>query len=197
MPDRMTEQPKVIVFARFPVPGAAKTRLIPALGAQGAAEMHRKLVERTMHTVRRSALPFEVRCTGADLSAFASWLGTGVALVEQGGGDLGDRLARAKPPAILIGCDAPDLTAGHLTMAARALQTRAAVIGPALDGGYWLLGIAKALPTLFGDMAWGTDSVFAETITRMAAAGINPLQIETLADLDRPEDLLRWPDLAA
>ena len=197
MPNRMTDRPRIVVFARFPVPGAAKTRLVPALGAQGAAVMHKKLVERTMLSVRKSSLPFEVRYTGADRSAFANWLGGDVALVEQGDGDLGDRLARVDPPAIMIGCDAPDLTAGHLTMAAHSLKTRAAVIGPALDGGYWLLGIAHSMPTLFPDMAWGTDTVFGETIVRLARAGAETLRLETLADLDRPEDLERWPDLSA
>ena len=189
--------PRIALFTRYPTPGAAKTRLIPALGAAGAASLHRRLVERTLAAMQASGLPFEVRITGAAGSTFAAWLGAGIRLVEQGTGDLGERLARACPPVLLIGSDAPDLTAGHLRTAAAALERAGAVIGPAADGGYWLLGLAKPLPGLFTDMPWSSDAVAGETIARLAAHGIDPVRLPVLHDCDRPEDLARWPGLAS
>lgn len=189
--------PRVVVFTRYPAPGAAKTRLIPALGADGAAALHRRLTERTLVAVRASGLPFEVRVTGARPEAIGAWLGDAPA-VDQGASDLGDRLRRAGPPypTLFIGADAPDLAPDHLCAAALALAGAEVVIGPAEDGGYWLLGLARARDTLFADMPWGTERVYSETLARLATAGVVPAILPTLADLDRPEDLARWPDLA-
>lgn len=189
--------PLVALFAKWPSPGYAKTRLIPALGAEGAARLHARLVERTLSAVRASGLPFEVRGTGAAPGEFAQWLGEGVRAVDQGEGDLGARLARVPAPMLLIGADAPDLTPQHLRASAAALGTTPAVIGPAADGGYWLLGLSHAMPHLFASMPWSTDAVAAETIARLAGSGIVPAMLETLHDCDRPEDLARWPDLVA
>ncbi len=187
--------PRLSVFARFPTPGMAKTRLIPAIGADAAARVHRCLVERTVATARDSGLAFEVRVTGAPRAAFAGWLGEDVALVEQGDGDLGARLARVPAPAILIGSDAPGLTATLLATAAAALSTHRAVIGPALDGGYTLLGFREPIRFAFEDMAWSTERVFEETMRRFAAYGIEPLVLPALGDIDRPEDLAACPEL--
>lgn len=188
--------PRVVLFTRYPTPGEAKTRLIGALGADGAAALHRRLTERTLAAVRASGLPFEVRSTGAPPADFKSWLGD-VPVVDQGTGDLGARLMAAGPPypTLFIGADAPDLTPSHLLGAAAAMTGAEAVIGPADDGGYWLLGLARAADPLFEAMPWGTDRVFAETLARMDRLGIRPALLPTLADLDRPEDLTRWPDL--
>ncbi|GGI78226.1 hypothetical protein GCM10007973_13680 [Polymorphobacter multimanifer] len=183
--------PKLAVFARFPTPGAAKTRLIPALGATGAAALHRRLVEDTLAVVRMSGLDFALHITGADAEAFITWLGE-VPLVAQGEGDLGARLARVRCPCLLIGTDCPDLTPDHLREAAALVAAGTPCIGPAEDGGYWLLGLPRPRPDLFEDMAWGTDSVFAATHARLPEAVLLPM----LADLDRPEDLARWPGLA-
>jgi uncharacterized protein len=188
---------RIVVFARFPVPGMCKTRLIPAIGADGAAALHKRLVEQCVGAMRATGQRVEVRTTGADAAAFAAWLGDDVAFVDQGDGDLGDRLARgAQPyPVIFIGADAPDLTAERLSAAAIALEASAAVIGPAEDGGYYLLGLNAPAPWLFNDMVWGVETVFDETMRRFAAHGIAPTVLEPLADLDRPEDLARWPHL--
>ncbi|HEY8613726.1 MAG TPA: TIGR04282 family arsenosugar biosynthesis glycosyltransferase [Roseomonas sp.] len=193
----MTPAPRVALFARFPEPGRAKTRLIPALGAEGAAALHRRLTERTLGVLRASGLPFELRCTGAPPEAFRAWLGAEVALADQGEGDLGIRMARAAaaPPAILLGADLPDLAPHHLLAAAAALDGHRAVIGPAEDGGYYLLGLREPMPFLFEPMAWGTDTVFTATMARFAAQSVTPAMLEPLADLDRPEDLIRWPGL--
>lgn len=184
------EAMKVALFTRWPEPGKAKTRLIPAMGAAGAAELHRRLTERTVATVLASGLRCEVRSTGADVAGFEDWLG--VPAVDQGDGDLGARLARAahELPVLLIGADCPDMTPAHLRAAADAMATEPAVIGPAEDGGYWLLGLAAPAP-VFGGIDWGTSQVFAQTVARLDA----PVILDTLADLDRPEDLERWPGL--
>lgn len=184
---------KVSLFTRWPEPGKAKTRLIPALGAAGAADLHRRLTERTAATVRAAGLALEIRCTGADPVAFRGWLGA-VDVVDQGEGDLGDRLARAAQglPVLLLGADIPGLAPHHLAAAAHALADHPAVIGPASDGGYWLLGLSVPMPALFRDMAWGTASVLETTLARLPAG--TP-RLETLDDLDTPADLARWPGL--
>ena len=189
--------PRIALFARYPAPGAAKTRLIPAIGEAAAAVLHKRLVELTLSVVRASGLPFEVRMTGAPRASFAAWLGADVPLVPQGDGDLGARLARVPAPMLLIGSDCPDLTPAHLIAASHALETAPAVLGPAGDGGYWLLGLARAMPQCFEAMPWGTATVAAETRARLASAGLAPIELDVLHDCDRPEDLVRWPWLTA
>lgn len=188
---------RVVAFARFPVAGMCKTRLIPAVGPQGAAAIHTRLVEACVAAMRGSGLSIELRTTGAEASAFRDWLGGDIAFIDQGEGDLGGRLARAAAPypVIFIGSDAPDLNADRLIAAAKALESTPAVIGPAEDGGYYLLGLNAPAPWLFSDMDWGTERVFEETMRRLVAYGIAPVVLEPLADVDRPEDLIRWPEL--
>jgi uncharacterized protein len=188
---------RVVAFARFPVAGLCKTRLIPAVGADGAAAIHTKLVETCIAAMRGSGLLIELWTTGAEAHAFRDWLGDDIAFIDQGEGDLGDRLARAAAPypVIFIGSDAPDLDAARLIAAAAALRTGPAVIGPAEDGGYYLLGLNAPAPWLFTHMDWGTETVFDETMRRFAAHDIVPIVLEPLADVDRPEDLTRWPEL--
>ena len=192
----MAMNPRVVLFTRFPEPGKAKTRLIPAIGAERAAQVHRTLTERTAQAVLESGLALEVRATGAPLAEFADWLKI-ESIVDQGAGDLGQRLSRAGPPypTLFIGSDAPDLTADLLRQAADALGHADAVVGPAEDGGYWLLGLARAVEGVFDGVEWGTAVVFGQTIDRLAAAGIDPVLLPQLADCDRPEDLARWPEL--
>lgn len=192
-----SQQAQVALFAKYPTPGQAKTRLIPALGAEGAAQLHRQLVERTIATIRQSGLKFALHITGAPKSAFAEWLGDDIALVDQGGGDLGARLARVAAPAILLGADVPGLTARHLQQAAQALESHDAVLGPAEDGGYYLLGFNAPMAFLFTDMAWGTDTVLDETMARLNSHDVPVALLDTLDDCDRPEDLARFPELLA
>lgn len=185
--------PRIVLFARFPEPGRAKTRLIPLLGAEGAARLHRRLTERTLAVIRESGLPFVLRATGAPLADFARWLGPEVPLEEQGEGGLGERMARVPAPAILLGADLPDLAPRHLAAAAGALREVPAAIGPARDGGYYCLALREDAPFLFADMAWGTDQVARETLARLAARGWRCRVLEELADCDRPEDLAALP----
>jgi hypothetical protein len=191
--------PRLVLFARYPAPGACKTRLIPALGPEGAAQVHRQLTERTVEVLCTSNAPVTVAFTGAGADAFTAWLGPDVTLVEQAEGDLTARLLACLEPApvIFFGADTPDLTVQHVTAAIGSLEDHEVVIGPAEDGGYYLIGMRRALPALLTDMPWSTDRVLPETLTRLEALGIATVLLETLADCDRPEDLARWPGLAA
>ena len=187
---------RVVILARFPVPGQCKTRLIPGLGEEGAADMHRRLAERTVATVRASGLNFEVWGTGGTSESFLSWLGPHT-YHEQPRGDLGERLmASAEPyPVIFLGTDCPGIGPQHLEEAADELRDGGTVIGPASDGGYWTLGLSEPCATAFRDMPWGTEKVYALTMERLAAAGMTPTVLEVLDDIDRPEDLEAWPEL--
>lgn len=188
-------RPSIALFARYPRAGAAKTRLAPLLGDEGAALLHRRLVERTLARVRGSGLPFAVWTTGGEQSEFAAWLGEDVPLVEQGEGDLGARLARVPAPGIVLGADVPDLAAAHLRAASAALAEVPVVIGPARDGGYYLLGFRQDMPFLWADIAWGTETVLAQTLELLRARDIPYRLLEILDDCDRPEDLAKWPEL--
>lgn len=194
----MTASPDPIVrlFARYPLPGQAKTRLIPALGDAGAARLHRRLVERTIGVVQAAGLPLVVQTTGGSAGQFADWL-PDVACEDQGEGDLGARLARVPPPALLLGADIPNLTPDHLIAAVEALRHAPVCIGPANDGGYYLLGLRSAVPFLFDQMHWGTGVVFADTVKRLERRSLDYRVLEPLDDCDRPEDLKRWPELTA
>lgn len=187
---------RLTIFARWPEPGRAKTRLIPALGAEGAAALYRRLLEHTLAEARASGLPIELRVTGAEPARFQDWLGGDLAVVDQGEGDLGARMARVAAPAILIGSDCPDCDAAMLRRATIALARAPAVVGPASDGGYYLLGMGRPMPFLFHDMAWSTDAVMPETLRRFALQGIAPALLPELGDIDTPDDLARYPQFA-
>jgi rSAM/selenodomain-associated transferase 1 len=190
---------RLVIFTRYPEPGKAKTRLIPAIGAEGAAALHRRLTEHTLTRARAAGLPIDLRVTGAPEAAFREWLGDDLAITQQDEGDLGDRLrAAASPfPVLFIGSDLPDLGAAHLREAADLIRAGRTVIGPAEDGGYWALGLTAAADYLFEDMPWSTAAVFALTEARLKERGIEPALLPALADCDRPEDLVRWPWLGA
>lgn len=193
----MVVEPTIALFAKYPRAGQAKTRLAPLLGADGAAQLHRRLVERTLETMRDSGLRFAVYFTGGDAREFAAWLGDDVALVEQGDGDLGARLARVEGPAIVLGADIPGLTAGHLRDAAKALEDVPVVIGPASDGGYYLIGFTAKIAQIWEDIPWGTETVLKDTKACLNALDVPYRLLEELSDCDRPEDLAKWPELLA
>jgi uncharacterized protein len=200
---------RIMVFAKAPVPGQVKTRLIPALGASGAAALQRQLIERTLGTALAAGLGTpELWCApGPDDPFFASCANNyGVSLKPQGEGDLGIRMARALEsavgsgsPALLIGCDCPVLTSAYLGEAAVALaEGNDAVFGPAEDGGYVLVGAARSLPVqLFEDIAWGSATVMQVTRARLAQGNCHWRELALLWDLDRPEDLPRLRKLGA
>ena len=198
-----------MIFAKAPTPGRVKTRLIPALGESGAAELQRQLIERTLCTAVAAGLGrLDLWCApDPDDPFFAACAERhGVGLRAQGEGDLGMRMARALEfalaagaPALLIGCDCPALTSAYLREAAGVLAGGSdAVLGPAEDGGYVLIGLARSPPAqLFENIAWGTASVMQETRTRLARRNWRWRELALLWDVDRPEDLQRLRQLRA
>ena len=186
--------PRLSIFARLPVPGKVKTRLIPALGEEGAARLYARLLALTVEVARESGLEFELRVTGGEIGAFQGLFGEDVPVVEQGDGDLGTRMARVEAPALIIGSDCPGITAPLLRAAAGALEDRRVVLGPANDGGYYLIGYREPVPFLFEDMEWSTPRVLPETLARLAARGHGPAILPELADIDTAEDLAQWPE---
>ncbi len=187
-------QPLVRIFCRWPEPGEAKTRLIPDFGAEGAAAIYTKLLAHTVEVARASEVPFELRVTGASPKKFRAGLGEDLRVIDQGEGDLTDKLSRVPAPAILIGSDCPGLTPQVLRAARDTLETDPMVIGPASDGGYYLLGYNEPADFAFSDIEWSTDTVFAETLKRFAAKGIRPAVLPELGDVDTAADLQDWPD---
>lgn len=175
--------------------GQAKTRLIPAIGAAAAAEVHKRLTEQTVNLFRRSGRSLEVHYTGGDAAGFEHWLGSEIRYIEQPEGDLTRKLLAAVDPApvIFFGSDTPDLKAEHIEAAIGALQTHDVTIGPAEDGGYYLIGISRSLPFLFEDMRWSTSTVCSETMVRAKQNNLSVKLLEKLSDCDLPEDLARWP----
>ena len=199
----MSEGCTVIVLAKAPLAGYAKTRLIPALGAAGAAALAQRLLDHAVAQARAARLgPVEVCCApDSDQPLFAGLaVLAGVALSCQASGDLGQRMAQAlgralatTPRALLIGSDAPALDAAMLQRAALALDQADAVFVPAFDGGYALVGLRRPAPSLFADMAWSTADVMADTRQRLAAAGLRHVELPPLADIDGPADLVHLP----
>ncbi|MGP1677455.1 MAG: TIGR04282 family arsenosugar biosynthesis glycosyltransferase [Burkholderiales bacterium] len=205
----MNSNCRIMIFAKAPTPGQVKTRLIPALGERGAAELQRQLIERTLRTAVAAELDaLELWCApGPDDAFFADCAKRyGIGLQPQGEGDLGMRMARALEfalaagsPGLLIGCDCPALTSAYLREAAAALAGgNDAVFGPAEDGGYALIGLARSQPAqLFEDIAWGTATVMQQTRARLARGNWRWRELPLLWDVDRPEDLPRLRQLLA
>jgi len=195
---------RLIIFTRLPYPGTTKTRLIPALGARGAALLHRQLGEHTLATVReglhkKMAKPIavEVRFTGGTLEQMQGWLGEDLEYRPQSEGDLGDRLKAAAQEAfesgcsrvVIIGTDCPDLDAVTLMQAFESLHSHDIVLGPAMDGGYYLIGLSRFIPQIFQGIAWGTGEVLAQTLAVAGSESLTVAQLPELRDIDRPEDL--------
>jgi uncharacterized protein len=180
----------IIVFAKAPVPGKAKTRLIPRLGEWRAARLHAQLTADAVRTARAAECgPVELHGT-AQHSFFRS---LNAPFRVQRGRDLGERMYHAlsrNPGAILIGADCPELTAADLRRAARWLRGGYdLVLAPAEDGGYALIGARRVSPEMFRGIAWGTSAVYSETVERLKGKRWRALR--TLWDVDRPEDLPR------
>lgn len=192
----------LIVFARAPVPGKAKTRLAATIGAGAAARLHARLVERAVATaVAAGTGAVELHCAPDTRHPFFARLAAryGVALRAQGRGDLGARMhrslaraLRAARAAVLVGCDCPVLNARDLRRAVRELRRGAdAVFVPAEDGGYVLVGLRRTASALFSDMPWGSDRVMSETRNRLRALGWSWRELREVWDVDRPEDYAR------
>ena len=189
----------LIVFAKAPRPGLAKTRLIPALGPAGAAQLARQLLAHAWRAGAAAGFDAAELCVSPDTDdpAFAD---LAAPLTLQGDGDLGARMHRAfervlatHDAALLIGTDAPALDAARLRDAAAALASAQAVFVPALDGGYALVGLRQPCEALFRDMRWSMSSVMAETRQRLQAAGLTWVELAPVNDIDEPHDLVHLP----
>jgi len=191
---------RLIVFTRLPVPGRVKTRLIPALGPEGAATLHRAMTQHTLRWVRElqrlGGVAVEVHFTGGDKLCMLAEFGADLDYRLQPEGDLGRRLTAAfndiSEPTVVIGTDCPDLGAREVLQAFDMLAANGVVLGPADDGGYYLIGLNRAAPPLFERIGWGTSTVLAETQSAAAANGFSMALLRTLSDVDRPEDLSIW-----
>ncbi len=191
----------VIIFAKAPIPGLAKTRLIPVLGAEQSALLHAALTERAIVTAQKSgAEAVELCCTPNCDEAFFQYCAEdfGVTLTEQGDGDLGERMLRTFDDvlqefdkAIIIGADCPAFTVKHIRAAVEALDNADVVLMPAEDGGYVLIGATRIDARMFAGIDWGTDRVLAAQRRNLASCGLKWLETDTLWDVDRPEDLDR------
>lgn len=195
-------QVQVAVLAKAPMPGLAKTRLIPALGPQGAARLQRQLTRTAVQTALDARLgAVTLWCAPHSRHRFfqAMQCTTGVRCLVQAGGDLGQRMHTAfrlhcqHGPLLLTGTDCPPLTPDHLRRAARALlDGDDGVFYPAEDGGYVLVGLRRPQAALFENIDWSTEVVMAQTRERASATGLRLRELETLWDLDLPADLVRW-----
>ena len=201
----MTSRDHLLLFTRYPESGRSKTRLIPALGADGAARLQKLLTEKIALQAKILAASHDVHTvvhySGGTRGKMASWLGA-LSFVPQPNGDLGLRMqaafhhafAAGARKAVLIGSDIPGIDSNLLAAAFIALDNTPAVIGPCQDGGYYLIGmcadVAEQLyPLLFTGITWSTAEVFANTSKRLAKANIPSTALPFLRDIDTPEDL--------
>ena len=199
----------LIVFSRYPEAGKTKTRLIPALGPEGAAEQQRRMTEHALSIAvpPRGNTAVEVRFEGGGRHVMRRWLGPRYAYAPQGGGDLGGRMLRAFEArfaeafgkAVVIGTDCPELDSAVTVAAFAALDAHDLVIGPATDGGYYLIGLRmeawcriEAMEALFDGVAWGESAVRGDTLANAARLGLSVHELGPLDDVDRPEDLEVW-----
>ncbi|MEE9369691.1 MAG: TIGR04283 family arsenosugar biosynthesis glycosyltransferase [Pontiella sp.] len=197
---------QLIIFTRFPVPGKTKTRLIPQLGADAAAQLQREMTEHTVAQARRTGAQIEIRYTGGSSEQMRAWLGSDLHYADQGEGDLGERMQRAcenhfndgARRVVIIGSDCPSNDSINIGTAFQMLETNDCVIGPASDGGYYLIGFCRAgavtppprsrpSATLFQSIDWGGERVFEQTMT--AASALTVYQLPTLHDVDLAEDI--------
>ncbi len=200
---------RLIIFTRYPEPGKTKTRMIPALGTQGAARLQRQMTEHIVATAATinscSGLTVEVRHEGGNTRLMQDWLGSHLTYRPQGSGHLGRRMHKAferafqeeAAAAVIIGSDIPGISHAIIQQAFEALRAKDMVLGPAKDGGYYLIGINRSLPAktysrLFDGINWGSDSVLVQTLQIAGDLGLRLTLLECLGDVDRPADLPTW-----
>jgi len=199
----------LVYFTRFPEPGSTKTRMLPELSPEEAAELQRGMTE---HCLSVSIPPLhdvdvQVRYTGGERTDLRAWLGPDFLYTEQTPGDLGERMARAIEEGfeqaygkvVLCGTDCPAMNSFHTLSAFAALDHCDVVIGPAADGGYYLIGLEmrgapEFLHDLFEGVAWGGDSVRAKTLENARKLDLRIHELDELNDVDRPADLTHWDD---
>jgi len=193
---------RIIIFAKAPVPGQVKTRLVPFLGASGAADLYKQLILHSLSMATDAQIGFvDLWCTPSVQHPFFSRCAQRfqIGLFDQTEGDLGSRMAHAfhetlkwTTQALLIGTDCPSLTVDDLREAAEVLRKGIdAVIGPAEDGGYILIGLRRCVPDLFTGISWGTGSVLDQTRRRLRELRWKWHELSEQWDVDRPEDVER------
>jgi len=193
----VSESDHILLFARYPIPGQAKTRLIPELGPEGASHLHRRMTENVVGVACETDATVTLCHTGGKQKFFRSWLGPGIAYARQSRNDLGGRMREAFEAAfqkgaarvLVVGSDVPAVSPEILRMAFDALRDHDVILGPAKDGGYYLIGMKRLLPDVFSGMDWGTDRVFQQTQAVLRRQGLTLAQLPQLSDVDRPEDL--------
>jgi rSAM/selenodomain-associated transferase 1 len=193
----------IMVFCKAPIPGHVKTRMIPPLTGEEAAQLHRELVQRALQLATQNQL-CEVQLWGTlpiDHPFFVTLTKTyPVDRYLQQGADLGERMHHALSQAlarfssaVIIGCDCPSLTSDDLDRALSQLsQGKPCVLAPAEDGGYVLIGLKQSQPSLFDNIPWGTEEVLALTRAKLQSLGLDYHQLNTQWDLDTPDDLRRY-----
>ena len=194
----------LIIFTRYPEPGKSKTRLIPALGSDGAADLHRRMVEYTLYRTKKlrtsSNVSLEIRFEGCNEDWIKNWLGPDLRCCPQGDGDIGRRMGRAFAEAfqtgmervIIVGTDIPGFTEDLARRALALLRDFDVVFGPARDGGYYLVGLRRPIHQLFEAIPWGTDQVLQHTLHIAGKLQLRASLLDLLEDVDRPEDLPVW-----
>ncbi len=200
---------RLIIFTRYPEPGKTKTRMITELGVEGAADLQRQMTDHLVSKIKilieRRSLAVEIRFDGGRERLMRQWLGPSFSYRHQGQGDIGRRMQRALGDGfqdgytsiVIIGSDIPDISNKIIQQAFDGLQKSNLVLGPAGDGGYYLIGLQKtgqdqAYRKLFEAINWGTNQVLSQTITAANQLGIGYALLDTLKDVDRPEDLRIW-----
>jgi rSAM/selenodomain-associated transferase 2/rSAM/selenodomain-associated transferase 1 len=200
---------RLIVFTRYPEPGRTKTRLIPHLGAKGAADLQRRMTEHIVSQIRNLTasrpVSIEIRYEGGNQQLMEDWLGSNYIYSPQSKGDLGRRMGRAfeaafvngAAAAVIIGTDVPGISLEILYQAFNSLQNNDLVMGPADDGGYYLIGLKqssfnRALPQLMTKISWGSELVLDQSVKIAERMGLKYTLLEKLADVDRPDDLTVW-----
>ncbi|MCT7952049.1 TIGR04282 family arsenosugar biosynthesis glycosyltransferase [Ancylothrix sp. C2] len=202
MADKFNKIPeKLIIFTRYPEPGKTKTRLIPALGVEGAAKLHRHLIQHTLNQVenliKNRAVEVEVKYAGGSQELMQKLIPPPINCTPQSQGDLGEKMknalaenfAQQKQRLLIIGTDCPGLDNHRLKQAFDRLYNYDLVLGPALDGGYYLIGMRRMIPELFAKIDWGTEIVMQQTLAIAQHLNLTYSLLDTLADIDRPEDL--------
>ena len=204
-----SSQKHLIIFTRYPEPGTTKTRMIPKLGAEGAADLQRRMTDHLVAKVKtlmeQRSLTVEIRFDGGNERLMRDWLGPSFTYRRQGRGDIGRRMERALVDGfqngftsiVIIGSDIPDISNAIIDRAFQELEKTNLVLGPADDGGYYLIGLRKFdpdldFPVLFEGINWGTNQVLSQTIAAAHQLGIGYALHDTLKDVDRPEDLKTW-----
>ena len=203
-PENLQSSDLLIIFTRYPEPGKSKTRLMPALGPEGAADLHRRMVEYTLYRAKKfitgSNVSLEIRFEGANEDWIRNWLGPDLRCCPQGDGDIGRRMRWAFDEAfrfgmervIIVGTDIPGFTEDLAQRALILLRDFDVVLGPARDGGYYLIGLRRPIHQLFEAIPWGTDQVLQKTLRVAGDLQLGVSLLDLLEDVDRREDLPVW-----